>query len=110
VREGCERLLRQSLGDSWIGVPWGDHNGGARVRAVQNETLTSAVKHSTPRAAKKRVISGFVDTRLESSHMMSTRMIYSSRVVWFAMVTALVGFAVFAGVHMTLATGLLRWR
>jgi hypothetical protein len=37
--------------------------------------------------------------------MMSTRMIYSSMVVWFAMVTAPVGFAVFAGVHMTLATG-----
>ena len=36
--------------------------------------------------------------------MMSTRMIYSSMIVWFAMVTALVGLALFAGVSMTLAT------
>jgi hypothetical protein len=36
--------------------------------------------------------------------MMSTRLIYSSMVVWFAMVTALVGVAVFAGVRITLAT------
>ena len=36
--------------------------------------------------------------------MMSTRLIYSSMVVWFAMVTALVGVALFAGVRVTLAT------
>ena len=36
--------------------------------------------------------------------MMSTRLIYSSIVVWFAMVSALVGVAVFAGVPVTLVT------
>ena len=36
--------------------------------------------------------------------MMSTRLIYSSMVVWFVMVTALVGVAVFAGVRITVAT------
>ena len=36
--------------------------------------------------------------------MMSIRLIYSSMVVWLAMVTALVGVALFAGVRVTLAT------
>jgi hypothetical protein len=36
--------------------------------------------------------------------MMSTRLIYSSMVVWLAMVTALVGVALFAGVRVTLGT------
>jgi len=36
--------------------------------------------------------------------MRSTLMIYSSMGVWFAMVAALVVFAAFAGVHVTLGT------
>jgi hypothetical protein len=36
--------------------------------------------------------------------MMSTRVIYSSMVVWFTMVMALLVFALYAGVHVSLAT------
>ena len=37
--------------------------------------------------------------------MMSSRLVYRSMFMWFAMMTALVGVAVFAGVRVTLATG-----
>jgi TRAP-type mannitol/chloroaromatic compound transport system permease large subunit len=60
---------------------------------------------------------------MEQTQMMSTRLVYASNGVWVAIVAALMGSAVFTGVHLTMATGavaalvglmplamMLRWR
>jgi hypothetical protein len=104
VREICGRLLRPCSCDAWIGVSCGDHSCDVCVPLFRTKHTPCAVQHSTRRAAQRSVFSEFPYIHLESSHMMSTRLIYSSMVVWFAMVTALVGIAVFAGVRVTLAT------
>ena len=104
VREVCGRLLRPCSCDAWIGVSCGDHSCDVCVPAVQNETHAMCCSAHPLRAAQRSVFSACPYIHLEKRLMMSTRLIYSSMVVWFAMVTALVGVALFAGVRVTLAT------